>query len=231
MAKETRAAKQTDATVVAARLREEIIRGIVPPGAKLKLVPLAERYAVSRGPLREAVSRLAAEDLVVIEDQKGFRVTNISRQHLTDVTQTRQRIESMALRDAIAHGDLTWEGELLSSLHVLGRVSGVADDEEGQRSFQARHRAFHEALIKACPSVYLKRFCEILYAHTERYRALAAVRYRVQRSARDIDGEHEAIVRAALARDADRACHLLESHFQHTANTLLRDYPSFFEEV
>ena len=71
--------KPTEASLITARLRQEIVNGTVAPGAKLKLVPLARRYEVSRGPLREAAARLAAEGLVTIEDQRGFRVAPISR--------------------------------------------------------------------------------------------------------------------------------------------------------
>ena len=52
--------RRTEASLATERLRSEIVTGVVAPGAKLKLVSLAERYAISRGPLREAATRLAA---------------------------------------------------------------------------------------------------------------------------------------------------------------------------
>ncbi len=219
--------KQTDATVVAARLREEIVRGVVAPGSKLKLVPLARRYSIGRGPLREAACRLAAEGLVVIEEQRGFRVAPISRRDLVDVTRTRRRIEAMALRDAIAHGDVAWEGEVLAALHMLERSSALDDSDAGRESFTAHHRAFHEALCRACPSVYLLHFRELLYVHSERYRCLAADRYRARVVSRDVTGEHRALAEAAVGRDAETACELLDLHLQHTADTLLDD-PNLF---
>ncbi len=219
--------RRTEATLAADRLREEIVSGRVEPGAKLKLVPLAARYAVSRGPLREAASRLAAEGLVTIEDQRGFRVAPISRADLVDLTQTRQRVESWALRDAIAHGDLAWEGRVLAAAHMLARVSGPCAD---RAAFMAHHRSFHEALVSACPSAYLLAFRERLYALTERYRSLAAERYAVHAGARDVAAEHDAIAEAAVARDADRACALLEQHLAETAATLLSAYPGGFVE-
>ena len=80
--------KLTEASLVTARLREDILSGAVPPGSKIKLVPLAKRYQVSRGPLREAASRLASEGLVHIEDQRGFRAAPVSLQDLRDVMYT-----------------------------------------------------------------------------------------------------------------------------------------------
>ncbi len=209
------------------RLRAEIVHGEVAPGAKLKLVPLARRYEVSRGPLREAASRLAAEGLLTFEDQRGFTVRAISRDDLLDVTRTRQRIEVLALRDAIEAGDLSWEGRVMSAVHVVERVT--SRDGSGQRTeaYVMHHRAFHEALVSACPSVYLLDFRERLFALTERYRNLAA-HDKVHGAKRDIAAEHRALAEAAVARDTSRACELLEAHLMTTATLLIDRYPEYF---
>lgn len=216
--------RRTEASLLTDRLRRDILRGDVAPGAKLKLVRLAERYAVSRGPLREAASRLASEGLVEIEDQRGFRVAAISRADLLDVTRTRQQIECLALRDAIARGDLAWEGRVMASCHVLERVTGGEDAD----AFAQHHRAFHESLVAACPSRYLLDFRERLYALTARYRNLAAEGYAARRAERDIAGEHQALAEAVVARRADTACALLAEHIDATAQTLLSAYPELF---
>jgi DNA-binding GntR family transcriptional regulator len=220
-------ARPTEATVLTERLRDEIVSGVVPPGTKLKLVPLAERFAVSRGPLREAATRLAAEGLVTIEDQRGFRVRPVSREDLLDVTRTRQRIEDLALRDSLVHGDLAWEGRVLAACHMLDRVTSPQDDD-GKVAFALHHRNFHEALVSACPSTYLLAFRDQLYALTERYRNLAADKYAT--IDRDIGAEHRAIADAAVARDAERASALLAAHLEETAHTLMRAYPRLFGE-
>lgn len=217
--------KRTEATVITDRLRDEIVQGVVAPGAKLKLVPLARRYEVSRGPLREAASRLASEGLVTIEDQRGFRVRPISRADLLDVTTTRQRIELLALRDAISHGDLDWEGRVMAALHKLDRVTHATEVPD---AFLVHHRAFHAELVSACPSTYLLAFRERLYALSERYRHLAASRYQSARAERDIAGEHQQLAEAAVERRADDACALLEAHLQETANTLVEGFPTLF---
>lgn len=220
--------RKTDATRVADRLRDDILRGVVAPATKLKLAPLAARYGIGRGPLREAASKLAAERLVVFEDHRGFRVAPISRDELVDITSTRRRIEALVLRDAIAHGDDAWEGEILAALHRLEKSSNLDPSEAGQRSFSDRHRDFHAALAGACPSRYLLEFRETLYAHAERYRSLAEAKYRQCPSDRDVPAEHAAIAEAAIARDAERACALLEAHIQRTADTLIAGYPELF---
>ena len=223
--------RRTDATVVAERLREEIVQGIVAPATKLKLAPLAERYGIGRGPLREAASKLAAEQLVVFEDHRGFRVAPISREDLIDVTRTRQQIEILALRDSMAHGDEEWEAAVVAALHRLGRTSNLDETEDGRAAFSARHRTFHQMLCQACPSNYLLRFRETLYAHSERYRCLAEHRYRRDHVHRDVPAEHEALARAVVERQVDRACALLEAHIQRTADTLIEGYPELFGDL
>jgi GntR family carbon starvation induced transcriptional regulator len=216
-------AKLTEASLVTARLRAELVQGVMRPGDKLKLEPLARRYAVSRGPLREAASRLAAEGLITIEDHRGFRVAPLSRADLLDVTATRQRIEVLALQDAIAHGDLAWEGRVKATCHVLERVTGGEAHE-----FARHHQAFHEALVAACPSQYLLDFRVRLYALTERYRNLAAAGYAAGRARRDVGAEHRALAEAAVARDAERAAALLSAHLAETARLLFEAHPELF---
>lgn len=222
--------KPTEASLVTARLRDEILSGAVPPGSKIKLVPLARRYQVSRGPLREAASRLASEGLISIEDQRGFRAAPVSLSDLEDVTHTRQRIELLALRDSIEHGDLEWEGRVMASCHILERVTDHGGDPDKVAAFAEHHRAFHEVLVEACPSRYLLQFRERLYTLTERYRNLAANLYASGTRARDIAAEHQAIAEATVARDAEKASELMAAHLGATATVLIEAYPDLFGE-
>lgn len=221
-------ANHTEATLVAARLREEIVRGLVPPASKLKLAPLAEKYGISRGPLREAASRLAAERLVVFEDHRGFRVAPISREDLIDVTRTRMQIETLALADAIENGDDEWEGRVVAALHRIGLVAKLPAGEERRAAFSVRHAELHAELCSSCTSAYLLGFRSTLYSLSERYRCLADERYASQAVGRDIQGEHEALVEAAVARDIEGACTQLEEHLRATAETLIEGYPELF---
>lgn len=221
--------RPTEASLATERLRTEILLGAVAPGAKLKLVPLAKRYQISRGPVREAASRLVAEGLVTIEDQRGFRVAPISKADLVDLSSTRQQVESLALAAALESGDLAWEGQLIAAWHMLDRVSDHDGSEPARQVFSQQHAAFHAALVAACPSTYLMDFRARLYALSERYRNLAAERY-ARGTARDVRAEHHDLLQAALSRDSERACAMLAEHVGETAKTLLRDAPELFAE-
>ncbi|CAB3929337.1 FCD domain-containing protein [Achromobacter insolitus] len=211
----------TQASVLTAAIQEDIIAGRLLPGAKLKLKELALRYGTGVNPLREALSRLATTGFVNAEDQRGFSVSRTSREELLDITQTRQRIESDALRASIAHGDIEWEGRVLAALHRLNRQPMMLTDPEGLNpAWELAHDAFHEALLSACPSRWSMRFSLILRQQTARYRNLSVIGP-AEADVRNVHAEHEAIAKAALAKNADLACALLSEHLRLTTALVL----------
>ena len=100
-------------------LHRDIIEGILPPGAKLRVEHLKDNYGVGAGTLREALSLLISDSLVVTQGQRGFRVAPVSLEDFEDITNMRVMLESEALRQAIALGDEVWEGDLLAAFHLL----------------------------------------------------------------------------------------------------------------
>lgn len=213
----------TLASTVVDRLRAEIVGGGFAPGEKLRLEHIASRYGVGRTPLREACCRLAAEGLVSIIDQRGFRVSPISRADLLDLTRTRQQLESLALRASISRGDHLWEAGVnaaLARLQALARP-GQRRSPSFDREWEAEHGRFHAALLGACDSPWLLRFHGLLFGQSERYRRLSLAPTTRGAPQRDIAGEHEALARAAIARDVERACALLVEHIARTTERVL----------
>src|ERR1700752_3462867 len=90
-------------------LRFELLNGVLCPGQKLRMVELAHRFTVSQSVIREALTRLAEQGLVVATPQRGFRVRELSVPDLADLTRVRVQIESLAFRQAIECGDVAWE--------------------------------------------------------------------------------------------------------------------------
>lgn len=219
---------RTMASSLASSLRLEIFRGDLAPGARLPIRELCDRYEVSAIPMREALSRLAAGGFVVAEDQRGFRVADVSAQELTDITETRIHVECEALRRAIEHGGLDWEEKLAGAHHRLSRLAMLAADKPGvSEEWDRAHAAFHSALIGGCGSKWLVTLAELLRDQTARYRHLSLageLRARAEGSstpARDVPAEHQQIVDATLARDAQRATALLAEHFRATTQLVL----------
>jgi GntR family transcriptional regulator, carbon starvation induced regulator len=213
---------RTQASALVERVRTEIVAGALAPGSKLKLPDLSKRYQSGINPLREALARLSATGLVLLEDQKGFRVSPVSREDLLDLTHVRTEIECLALRQAIAHGDVEWEARVIAAHHRLSRVKLTVPGNPRKLSdaWESIHQDFHLALISGCNSRWLIRFHNVLAEQSARYRRLS---FRFADGKRDIAGEHAKLVDAVLARNADRACELIGAHFSRTTELVLRE--------
>ena len=198
-------------------LRRDIIEGRLLPGEKLRIEHIKDNYGVGAGTLREALSLLIADALVVSQGQRGFRVAPMSLADFGDITETRVMLECEALRQSIALGDDVWEGELLAAFHRLSKAEEKLADNGSREEWEERNRNFHEVLIAACPSQWIKHFLSILYHQAERYRRLS-----LQQKAmpRDIHAEHEALFKAVLGRDAELACQLLGEHIRFTFQSI-----------
>jgi GntR family transcriptional regulator, carbon starvation induced regulator len=200
-------------------LRNDILSGGLRPEERLRIQALSERYNIGATAIREALSRLVTDGLVESEDQRGFCVTPVSRDELLDLTQTRVEVEQLALRRAIAQGDVEWESNLLGCFHRLSRADPPTSPDKHAVWAQV-HRQFHEALIQGCRSPWTMRLCRLLYDKSERYRNLAE--HHTQPQDRNIPGEHRALMDSAMGRDADTACRLLSEHFWETTNIILK---------
>lgn len=213
---------RTQSSALVERVRADIVAGILEPGTRLKLPDLSERYQSGINPLREALARLSATGLVLLEDQKGFRVAPVSREDLLDLTRVRTEIECLALRQSLAHGDVEWEARVIATHHRLTRMNLTSPGNPKKLSdvWETIHQDFHLALISGCNSRWLIHFHNQLAEQSARYRRLAIS---FADTKRDIAGEHADIVKAALARDADRACELIKAHFSRTTDIVLTD--------
>jgi GntR family transcriptional regulator, carbon starvation induced regulator len=194
-------------------LKQDIIRGVFLPGEKLLMSRLKAHYGLGIGPLREALSQLVAERLVVAISQRGYRVAPMSLTELDDLYDARAQLEAMMLRLAIERGDDAWEAGILASAHTLGKVMEVRSPEELLEVWDARHQAFHRAIVGGCRSQHLMQVRDGLFDQVERYRHLwlCETVFSDQALARK-RREHAGLVEVILARDADRAARLMHDH-------------------
>ncbi len=205
-------------------LRHDIVSGAFEPRQPLRLAELKARYGMGFSPLREALNRLTAGRFVVSVPKCGFKVASLSRDEMWDATRTRILIETEALSLSIRDGDDAWETGIVGALYALNRQAdrphdARVDRAEELRLLEARHYAFHRALIAACGSTWLLDFFQTLYMETARYRAPALSGARDETD-RNIRAEHTALADAALARDASRAGGLLTAHYERTASAV-----------
>jgi DNA-binding GntR family transcriptional regulator len=211
--------KNTIASQLVAQLREAIVSGALPAGAKINLDQARAQFQVSLSPLREALARLIPDGLVLFEDNRGYRVAPVSLANFEEIARLREQFETYALREAMRLGDLGWESDVMRALHLVNRTERDAARPETLEAWEATHRAFHLTLIAGCDMPILLEFCSKLLNLNDRYR-----RTFLRRTSgdRNVMMEHSEIAQATVARDTDYACERLREHLARTATNLRR---------
>lgn len=198
------------------RIREMVLSGELQPGTRIQIDVLRKKLDMGASPVREALSILSSEQLVVRNEQRGFWAPSISAEDFAILLETRCRVEGLAFADAIRCGGPDWEERIVLLQYRLNALDRATKNKE----WEIAHREFHAALIAACPSQYLLNFCAQLYDLAVRYRNVArSAAY----PARKITEEHSMISEAALARDTDRAVALLIDHYRKTGDFLAQE--------
>ena len=202
------------------KVRIEILACRYRPGARLKIQDLCEEHQVSNGAVREALSRLASEGLVILEPQKGFRVMTLSREELIDLTEARIQIETTCLRLAIANRSVDWESGIVASFYRLSRIPErePTDPSRLNDKWVEAHAIFHESLVAACPVKHLLRIRTQLYEMSERYRRMSVPLRHIERN---VEKEHSDIKDAVLAGKVALTEELMRLHLSLTTQILL----------
>src|SRR5215212_10148486 len=191
------------------RLRADIIFARLAPSARLRLDGLAKEYGASVSTLREILSRLSSEGLVVAEGQRGFRVAPVSPTGFEEVAAMRLLLETFALPSSFGAGDLEWESRVVAAHHKLAFMERrmIAGEREGTELWKRYDREFHQTLIEACGSQTLLDLYAGVFDQYLRYQMVAVV-FRGETAAE----EHGTLLDCALTRDAARACDVLARH-------------------
>jgi DNA-binding GntR family transcriptional regulator len=196
-------------------VERDIVAGLLAPGARLGIVDLVQRYEIGATPLREGLSRLVSRGLIIGIGQRGFRVADVSREDLLDITRMRTVVEIEALRLAIVHGDDAWEAGIISTLYQMRRhIERTGNDfREGAPDFDRLHKAFHTSLLAACESKRLLSAHSDLYDQAYRYRR---VMMRAFESGKKFVAAHDSLAERVLARDVKGAQTMLAAHLHST---------------
>lgn len=201
------------------RIRNMIMQGVLAPGEKLKIESLRASLGTGASPIREALSLLTSDHLVERIDQRGFRVALVSGEAFRELLKTRCWLEERALRESIEHGDAQWEEGVVLANHRLNRTPRSIDDRSyiANTEWEPKHKQLHMALLSACGSSILLKFCNQLYDQNIRYRNISGI---MAYSKRDTNNEHQHIVKLVLERKADEAVKALINHYTTTGKYL-----------
>lgn len=200
-------------------LRVDIIRGVRPPGERLRIEKLKTIYGIGPTPLREALQKLSSDRLVVTEGNRGFTVAPLDPTEFHDLNMARTAVEKETLRLSIANGGNDWEAKVVAVSYIMKKEDQalMAARDGVPDSWEQANAAFHAAMVAACGSRWLLKIRTDLHDLCERYRRASVYQ---KLGTRDLQSEHQAISEAVLDRDAEGACVLTEQHFKLTAAAL-----------
>jgi DNA-binding GntR family transcriptional regulator len=192
------------------RLRSDILGCRLAPGDDMREQELAERYRVSRQPVREALARLAREHLVTVTPRQGYRVNPISLSDARDLLRFRLALEPACVAEAIDHaGD-----DVLKALDQFRRFSG---DHE---AFIAYNRAFHTALAHASGNRRMAAALYDLIGQADRLVRVSLANVRGH-DPKKLVAEHAALIDAMQRRDRRAAARIIKSHISQTEKRVL----------
>jgi DNA-binding GntR family transcriptional regulator len=195
-------------------IRNGIIEGKWPPGARLIENQLARRLGVSRAPLREAIRLLAAEGLVTLSPHRGATVSETSPQELADLFAVRGNLEAFAAELAVNNAS----DEQIARMRRLLEDMARCHDRSDLAGWYAAGLEFHNVLIEAAGNAVLLNLYDQVKAQFRRYQAAMA---RLPALPTVSLAEHADILDAIERRDPEAARRLAEVHVSHLSQRFL----------
>ena len=204
--------RRSTPSLIAEALREQIQAGALPGGSALNQNELAERFGVSRIPVREALRQLESDGTIRYVPNQGAVVTAYTAAEIRERFEIRGELEPLALRLAIAN--LTPQ-----VLRALERELIAMRDETNPARWGKHHKAFHHLLYEGAGRPRLLAIIESLYISL----AHAMTPDLGPAEMRAHDAEHRAILDAVSHGDVEAAARALRAHLGGTLERALAD--------
>ncbi|BES70206.1 GntR family transcriptional regulator [Marinobacter nanhaiticus D15-8W] len=186
-------------------LEDDIINGRLSPGARLDPEELAQRFSVSRTPIREAIHQLTASGLVTVVPKKGTFVAKMGVEQLIEMFEVMAELEGMCGR--LAARRIT-SAELARLGDALKRCEAAAENGDPDEYYY-ENEDFHQCIYRASHNNFLVSEANQLKQRLKPYRRLQLqVRHRVSNSLQ----EHRDIYEAIEAGRADEAEDAMRQH-------------------
>ncbi len=195
------------------RLRNDILSCVFKPGSQIHEQDLAQRYEVSKSPIRDALLRLQEQQLVEVLPRKGYRIKAISVSDAREMYEMRLLLEQACLRGAIDHATDAKLGAFDRFLKVPRNIDLPA--------WIAYNRDFHIAIAHACGNQRMARASIEVIEQFDRLTYTGVSSLGDHAALQRFVGEHGEIVRAMQARDKRKACALAREHIENSRKRLL----------
>ena len=211
-------ARQSTAELIADQLRSAIMYGVFAPGTQLGEAELAARFAVSRGPLREAMQRLVQEGLLRGERHRGLFVIDLDAADVRDVYLARLAIERMACQ-LVMNGN---RGEAVARLSEALLNLVTAAESRDRNAMSDADQAFHQTLVSCSGNSRLERMAQTLLVETRM--CLAALQEHYPEP-EELVAEHRALVDAISDGNEKLLLGLIEAHMLESIERLVPPAP------
>jgi DNA-binding GntR family transcriptional regulator len=189
------------------RLREMIADGELPAGSRLVLRKLAEDFALSEMPVREALRMLQRDGLVEFASHRGATVVAISREEVLEGISTRMWLEALAARQAAERRS---ETELAAARRALAETETAVEAGDVD-AFSSANRRFHEAL-EAPADALLRATIDDLWNRVWQARRTLSLFLLRPEQMKQARGEHRELFQAVERGDPDAAGVAMEKH-------------------
>ena len=194
------------------RIADDILNGRIAPGAKLDEQTLAERFSVSRTPVREALRQLVGTGLVESIPRRGAVVTSFGPERLSQLYEAIGELETLCARLAAQRMTAIERKALELALAPLLAAAAAGDSD----AYLECSDVLHDLIHRGCHNPFLVELVRSYRLRSLPFRNLQSYsRERMQRSS----DEHRRMVEAIVGQDADEATHVMRGH---VASSLLR---------
>jgi len=196
--------------IVYEKIKEAIVDGIIPPGERLSEVELADRIAVSRTPVREAIRQLAQTGLITLVPRRGAFVTLPTAKDATDLYDLRTALELMAIEHACKNPPV-------AELEKFHEKFSHFSDEGDSSLFLVEDRRFHALLRDSTGNRFLNLTLDNVadLIHLCRHYSIEDIRLSATCQ------EHVEVIEALMAKDCPRAMAAMKQHLDNSKKALL----------
>lgn len=179
------------------RLQDMIVTQVLAPGSTVTEEDLAQRTAIGRTPIREALQRLAREGLVSIQPRSAIVIVEMTHARQLQLLETRAALQEQTVRLAARRADIDQRSTMLQLAKAVEDAAVIGDGELYLRIA----RDIHNILCAAARNEFLQRFMGSLYALSRQFSFTHLREVDIPRAA----GTHAAILRAVAALDEEAA--------------------------
>ncbi len=192
---------------IAEEIKEGVLSGSYKPEERLKEAELAEKYSVSKTPVREALRYLESIGFVEIVPHTMARVKKMNKKEVEDLYTIQSVLEGLAAREALNHLKDSDHKKMETCIDLLEKYSR----EKNSYEYEKANIKFHGIFWKACNNSKLTELINNIYEQLLKFRSVTR---RYPERFKDLVADHRKIFEAAVQRDAEKVDHLFRRHVE-----------------